>query len=212
MNKKSGYWNLIIFVVPFILAIIALFYFFIPIKQEEAPVVEQKATGSVLTVIPEAENASVYSTFTSEWIPVDIPPELQDKDNRDNVILEDIQNDRGFEVIDPVPPTLEVESGAIVEDISELKRQDDLLIDIRDNKVYEAEHIDGAINIPYEEIVGGALEDMPREQALRIYCQEWKKAGLAEEYLKNCWFEAVESLWWIGNIDATHVQTENMLK
>ena len=59
-------------------------------------------------------------------------------------------------------------------------RNDDncIIIDLRDRQLYRKSHVEGARNIPYEQLAG-AVPMLPREKLLILYCERGGTAMLA---------------------------------
>lgn len=63
---------------------------------------------------------------------------------------------------------------------------DSLWIDVRTNKEYAEDHIQGDINIPHDKIaeeIGKTITD--KNTDIHLYCRSGKRAGLAQETLKK---------------------------
>lgn len=68
-----------------------------------------------------------------------------------------------------------------------------LVIDVRTPAEFAAGHVDGAINIPYEQIAGkiravpGASEDRP----ILLYCRSGRRSAIAREALEKIGYRRV---------------------
>ena len=64
--------------------------------------------------------------------------------------------------------------------------ENSILIDVRTNFEYKSGHLDGAINIPYEDIVKGVskLEDVDFNTNIIVYCKSGGRSSQAFESLK----------------------------
>lgn len=72
-----------------------------------------------------------------------------------------------------------------------------LLIDVRTPEEFLEGHIDGAINIPVEEMVAGklgALAEVAKETPLQVYCLSGARAGYAHTFLLSSGFSTVTNL------------------
>lgn len=70
---------------------------------------------------------------------------------------------------------------------------DDLLIDVRRNDEFEAGNIEGAINIPVDEL-RNRLDEIPNNKKLYIYCEAGLRGYLAQRILRQNGYEAVANL------------------
>ncbi len=70
---------------------------------------------------------------------------------------------------------------------------DDLLIDVRRNDEFEAGNIEGAINIPVDEL-RNRLDEIPKDKNLYIYCEAGLRGYLAQRILRQNGYEAVANL------------------
>jgi NADPH-dependent 2,4-dienoyl-CoA reductase/sulfur reductase-like enzyme/rhodanese-related sulfurtransferase len=69
----------------------------------------------------------------------------------------------------------------------------DMLIDVRRNDEYSEGHIDGAVNIPIDEI-RGRLKEIPVDKTVFIYCEAGLRGYLAQRILKQNNFNSVYNL------------------
>jgi NADPH-dependent 2,4-dienoyl-CoA reductase/sulfur reductase-like enzyme/rhodanese-related sulfurtransferase len=70
---------------------------------------------------------------------------------------------------------------------------DDLLIDVRRKDEFEADNIEGAINIPVDEL-RNRLHEIPSNKTLYIYCEAGLRGYLAQRILRQNGYEAVANL------------------
>lgn len=70
---------------------------------------------------------------------------------------------------------------------------DDLLIDVRRKDEYDAGSIEGAINIPVDEL-RNRLDEIPRDKRLYIYCEAGLRGYLAQRILRQNGYEEVANL------------------
>ena len=62
----------------------------------------------------------------------------------------------------------------------------ELWIDVRTLQEYEAGHLEGAINIPHQEIGSRIAEVAPdRNQPVKLYCRSGRRSGIAEKTLSE---------------------------
>ncbi|MBL0337502.1 MAG: FAD-dependent oxidoreductase [Chitinophagaceae bacterium] len=72
-------------------------------------------------------------------------------------------------------------------------KADDVLIDVRRADEYRAGRIEGAINIPVDEL-RNRLDEIPRDKKLFIYCEAGLRGYLAQRILRQNGFEKVWNL------------------
>ena len=83
-----------------------------------------------------------------------------------------------------------------------LKDNDSRLIDVRTAEEYAEGHLDGAINIPYEEIVDKLAMDRginPIETKIVVYCRSGKRSGTAYDSLVKAGYKKVYDLGAMNN-------------
>jgi len=70
-----------------------------------------------------------------------------------------------------------------------------ILLDVRSAEEYEAGHIPGAINVPYDQIAASldSLESF-RTGEIVVYCRTGRRAGVAEDVLREAGFTRVFDL------------------
>lgn len=70
-----------------------------------------------------------------------------------------------------------------------------ILLDVRSEEEYEAGHIPGAINVPYDQIAASldSLESF-RTAEIVVYCRTGRRAGVAENVLREAGFTRVFDL------------------
>ena len=68
------------------------------------------------------------------------------------------------------------------------------LVDVRTPGEFAASHIDGAINIPVQELDKRMNELQPKERAVVVYCRSGHRSGNAARMLKSAGFPAVHDL------------------
>lgn len=61
-----------------------------------------------------------------------------------------------------------------------------LLVDVRTEREYASGHLDGALLIPYQEVVQQfAAREIPKDQPVVLYCRSGNRAGVAERALRE---------------------------
>lgn len=64
------------------------------------------------------------------------------------------------------------------------EKRDAFLVDLRDRQSYERAHIQGAVNIPYDELIN-RMEELPRDRQIILYCYRGPKSMLAARTLSR---------------------------
>lgn len=61
------------------------------------------------------------------------------------------------------------------------------VVDVRTPDEFAAGHIDGAINIPLEQIQNGSahLENLKKDSPILLYCRSGRRSGLAQQLLEQ---------------------------
>ncbi len=82
-----------------------------------------------------------------------------------------------------------------------LDYDDSILIDVRTNSEYKSGHLDGSINIPYEDIVKGVskLEDVNLDTHIIVYCKSGGRSSQAFDSLKDAGYNNVYDLGAMSN-------------
>lgn len=61
-----------------------------------------------------------------------------------------------------------------------------LLVDVRSEQEYNRGHLEGALLIPYQQIVQQfAAREIPKDQPVVLYCRSGNRAGVAEAALRE---------------------------
>lgn len=76
-----------------------------------------------------------------------------------------------------------------------------LLLDVRTPGEYTAGHIDGASNLPLQEIQSGTLPNIGTDKTVYVYCQSGNRSAQATAILKKAGY-TVEDLGGIDNVTA----------
>ena len=72
------------------------------------------------------------------------------------------------------------------------------LVDVRTPQEFAAGHIEGAVNIPVQDLEQRMVELEPRERPLVLYCRSGNRSGRAAQMLKSAGYTAVHDLGAIG--------------
>jgi phage shock protein E len=76
----------------------------------------------------------------------------------------------------------------------ELVRAGARLVDVRTEAEFAEGHVDGAINIPVQQLGTRLGELEPKESAVVVYCRSGKRSSAAAQMLKGSGFAAVHDL------------------
>lgn len=68
------------------------------------------------------------------------------------------------------------------------------LVDVRTPAEFAAGHIDGAVNIPVQQLDARLHELQPKDRPLVVYCRSGHRSGNAARLLKSAGFPAVHDL------------------
>lgn len=69
------------------------------------------------------------------------------------------------------------------------------LIDVRTAQEYASEHASGAVNIEYQQILDGMVAlGVKKSDELLLYCRSGRRAGLAQEALRQQGYQQVTNL------------------
>ena len=69
------------------------------------------------------------------------------------------------------------------------------LIDVRTANEFSIEHVDGATNIEYQQIVSGAQHlGIQKQDTVRLYCRSGRRAEIARQSLLTEGYQHVENL------------------
>lgn len=72
-------------------------------------------------------------------------------------------------------------------------------IDVRTAGEFESGHVEGSVNIPYEDIVGRIGEvTANKDDVIYVYCRSGRRSGIALEALQQAGFDNVVNL---GGLD-----------
>lgn len=76
-----------------------------------------------------------------------------------------------------------------------------ILIDVRTDSEYKLGHLDGSINIPYQDIVKGVskLDGVNSDTHIIVYCKSGGRSGQAFDSLKNAGYNNVYDLGAMSN-------------
>lgn len=73
------------------------------------------------------------------------------------------------------------------------------LVDVRTAAEFNERHIDGAVNIPIDDLPARASELGSKDQPLVLYCKSGKRADRAAKSLREAGYTKVETVGGIGN-------------
>jgi rhodanese-related sulfurtransferase len=71
------------------------------------------------------------------------------------------------------------------------------LVDVRSTEEYEAGHIDGAVNIPVDDLAA-RIQEIPDDRAVVVYCRSGRRANRAAEMLRAAGYADVHNLGPMG--------------
>ena len=82
----------------------------------------------------------------------------------------------------------------------ELQADEGVLVDVREKDEYDESHLEGAVNIPYTEIVD-KIEDYvaDKDSVVIVYCKSGKRSSIAANSLKDAGFTKIYDLGSINN-------------
>ena len=69
-----------------------------------------------------------------------------------------------------------------------------LLLDVRTPEEFAAGHAVGAVNIPYDRVLGGTYPTDDKDTKIYLYCRTGRRAGLAFDALKKAGYDKVTNL------------------
>jgi phage shock protein E len=79
-------------------------------------------------------------------------------------------------------------------------------IDVRTANEFKQQHVDGAVNIPYEEIDAGiASLGLEKDAIIYLYCGSGRRAGIAKESLEALGYAGVVN---IGGLETALAEAE----
>ena len=69
------------------------------------------------------------------------------------------------------------------------------LIDVRTPEEFTTEHVPGAVNVEYQQIVSGVKAlGVAKQDTVHLYCRSGRRAELARESLVNAGYQKVSNL------------------
>lgn len=86
-----------------------------------------------------------------------------------------------------------------VSDLKQLVKAGAKLVDVRSPGEYAGGHIDGAINIPLDQVARRLADFGPKDQPIIVYCRSGARSGQAQKSLENAGFKEVYNLGSISN-------------
>ena len=60
-----------------------------------------------------------------------------------------------------------------------------LIVDVRTPQEYMQKHIDGAMNLPVEEIMRGRLKKLPKNKEIVVYCRTGNRSNISAKILRE---------------------------
>lgn len=81
--------------------------------------------------------------------------------------------------------------------MKEMVSNDAILIDVRSNAEYNLDHLEGAINIPYD-VIGNNLDEIDKDKEIIVYCQSGNRSSKAANTLIEAGYKKVYDLGGIG--------------
>ena len=68
-----------------------------------------------------------------------------------------------------------------------------VIIDVRTAEEFTSGHIEGAVNIPYEQIVNGitSIKAIKKDSPILIYCRSGRRSSIAVQTLKNIGYKKI---------------------
>ena len=78
-------------------------------------------------------------------------------------------------------------------EMAELQKEGLALLDVRSNEEFAAGHIQGAINIPHDQLAE-RLGELSKGEGLIVYCRSGRRAGLAAALLQQAGFKELYEL------------------
>lgn len=79
-------------------------------------------------------------------------------------------------------------------EVKALLEQGAILVDVRTPEEFDGGHLEGALNIPYESILQLPKDrDVQADTPVVLYCQTGRRAGIAEDALKDAGYNNVHN-------------------
>ncbi len=69
-----------------------------------------------------------------------------------------------------------------------------VLVDVRTPTEFQRGHLDGAMNIPLNELMKGAGQVGKRNRPVVVYCRSGARSGMAVSYLRQAGFQRAHNL------------------
>jgi len=60
-----------------------------------------------------------------------------------------------------------------------------VIVDVRTPEEFKAKHVEGAINLPIEEIMKGHLQKLPKDKEIVVYCRTGSRSSASAKVLKE---------------------------
>ena len=85
----------------------------------------------------------------------------------------------------------------------------DFWIDVRSQQEYEKSHVNGAVNIPHEQIRERITALTKNKEAeIYLYCRSGQRAGIAMNYLQSMGYTRVKNIGGLANAIKIEASTE----
>ena len=95
-------------------------------------------------------------------------------------------------------------SHVTMEQVRALQQQGARVVDVRTPEEFSTGHLEGALNVPVDELQGRALAELtPKDAPVVVYCRSGKRSARAVEVLKELGFREVHDLGALP-AEATH--------
>lgn len=78
-------------------------------------------------------------------------------------------------------------------DIERLVKENQMLLDVREDYEFDAGHVKGAINMPLREIIANK-DELPKDKDIFVYCRTAHRSADAVSFMKSLGFEKVHNV------------------
>ena len=86
-----------------------------------------------------------------------------------------------------------------------IKENNYIIVDVRTKEEYDAGHVKGSINIPYDVInMEENLNKLDKEKTIIVYCRSGKRSGIAYNSLKDLGYDVFD----LGAYDSITLEKE----
>lgn len=80
-----------------------------------------------------------------------------------------------------------------------VKEQHALVLDVRTDEEFKAHHIEGAVNIPVDDLEQRLAELPDKKRTIIVYCKSGGRSSRAAQFLASAGYTQVKDLGGIGN-------------